>query len=174
MSRNKTNPKKLGIRITQDALLKIVADRTSLTQPQVKECVDIMFATLEEFLLHPDCPTTFEWKIGTIGKLTLKPRMGRKAGTYKRPDNFKKGTLIEEVLEHEEPSRQYLAFSPYPSFKAKLTLASIFRATNQKWSKIETVGYDDDGKPIKKVKEYSGWKARLGKIYPLDWDDGVK
>lgn len=169
MSRNKPNPKKLGLRITQDTLLKLVAERTSLTQPQVKECVDVMFATLEELLLHPDCPTTFEWKIGKIGKLTLKPRMGRKAGTYKRPDCFKKGTMIEEVLEKEEPSRQYLAFSPYPSFKLALTLASIQRSLGQVWTRLEVVGYDEEtGKPIKKVREYVGWKARLGKVYPLD------
>ena len=63
--------------------MKRIAQETSLTQPQVKECMDKMWEIVELVTLHPDCPTIFELKMGNIGKITQKPRMGRKAGTYK-------------------------------------------------------------------------------------------
>ena len=166
--------KKKGIRITQDMLIKSIAERTSLTQPQVKECIIVMFDLVEMFTLHPDCSTLFEFKMGNIGKLTLKPHSGRKAGTYKRPNNFKKGDIIEEIVESEEPSFQNLAFDMFPSYKAKLNEISKERASRQSWFKTEIVGVDEDGNKIKEIKQYKGWKARAGSYYPLDYVDEVK
>ena len=141
--------KKKGIRITQDMLIKSIAERTSLTQPQVKECINVMFDLVEMFTLHPDCSTLFEFKMGNIGKLTLKPHSGRKAGTYKRPNNFTKGEMIEEIVEVEEPSYQNLAFDMFPSYKLKLKETSKKRSVKQ------------------------GWKARNGAIIPIDQEDEV-
>ena len=141
--------KKKGIRITQDMLIKSIAERTSLTQPQVKECIDVMFDLVEMFTLHPDCSTLFEFKLGNIGKLTLKPHSGRKVGTYKRPNNFTKGEMIEEIVEVEEPSYQNLAFDMFPSYKLKLKEIS------------------------KKRSDKQGWKARNGSVIPIDQEDEV-
>lgn len=131
-------------KVKNDDIIKKVALHSSLTQPQVKQCIDIMFAYLKEYTLHPDCPTTFEFKLGDVGKLVLSPHSGRKAGVYKRPDGFGKGEMIEEIVEVEEPSYQNLIFCPSPSYKNKLKEVSKKRSIKQ------------------------GWKARNGKIIPID------
>lgn len=141
--------KKKGIRITQDMLIKSIAERTSLTQSQVKECIDIMFELVEMFTLHPTCSTLFEFKMGNIGKLTLKPHSGRKVGTYCRPNNFGKGETIYEEVTEEEPSYQNLAFQMFPSYNNKLKEISKQRSVKQ------------------------GWKARNGQIIPIDQEDEV-
>ena len=176
MSRNKVVHKKIKheIRFTQDMLIKRIAQETSLTQPQVKECMDKMFDIIETVTLHPDCPTIFEFKMGSIGKITLRPHMGRKAGTYKRPNNFKKGDIIEEIVEAEEPSFQNLAFEMFPAYQSNLSEISKERASRQSWFKTEIVGVDADGNKIKEIKQYKGWKARAGSYYPLDYIDEVK
>ena len=160
--------KKKGIRITQDMLIKSIAERTSLTQSQVKECIDIMFELVEMFTLHPTCSTLFEFKMGNIGKLTLKPHTGRKAGTYKRPDGFGKGEMLEEVVLEEEPSYQNLSFDTFPKYREKLREVSSLRSQKQNWFENEIVGVDENGNKIKELRKYKGWKARGGKYYPLD------
>ena len=175
MSRNKVVHKKVKheLRFTQEMLMKRIAQETSLTQPQVKECMDKMWEIVELVTLHPDCPTIFELKMGNIGKITQKPRMGRKAGTYKRPEGFGIGKMIEEVVEEEEPSYQYLTFSMFPKYRDALREASTKRSQKQEWFKTEIVGVDEKGKKIKQIKSYKGWKARLGQYYPLDYEDEV-
>ena len=175
MSRNKVVHKKVKheIRFTQEMLMKKIAQETSCTQPQVKEVMDKMWEIVEMLTLHPDCPTIFELKMGGIGKLTLKPHMGRKAGTYKRPDGFGRGKMIEEVVEEEEPSYQYLTFSMFPKYRDVLRATSTQRSQKQEWFKTEIVGVDKDGKKIKQIKSYKGWKARLGQYYSLDYEDEV-
>ena len=170
MSRNKVVHKKVKheVRFTQEMLMKRIAQETSLTQPQVKECMDKMFEIIEMVTLHPDCPTIFEFKMGNIGKITLKPHSGRKAGTYKRPNNFGKGEMIEEIVEIEEPSYQNLSFDMFGKYKEELKESSIQRSLKQDWFKTEIVGVDKDGKKIKDIKSYKGWKARGGQYYPLD------
>lgn len=146
------NKKRSGTHITQELLIKTVAERTSCTQPQVKEVMDVVFELVELFTLHPDCSQVFDFKFGNIGKLSLKSRTGRKPRTYKRP-KWEGGTFLEEVTE-EEPSYQELVFTVYPSYKKKLREAGEYRSQNQKW--------------IKDGKKYVGWKARNRQYYPLD------
>lgn len=171
MSRNKNvvhKKVKHEVRITQEMLMKMVADETSLIQPQVKECMDKMFEIIEKITFSPDCPTIFEFKFGSIGKLTLKPHTGRKAGTYKRPDGFGKGEMIEEVVLEEEPSYQNLSFDTFPKYREELRELSTLRSQKQNWFESVVVGVDEDGKKIKELRKYKGWKARGGKYYPLD------
>ena len=177
MSRNKNvvhKKVKHEVKFTQEMVMKRVAQETSLTQPQVKECMDKMFEIIEMVTLHPDCPTVFEFKMGNIGKLTLKPHSGRKAGTYKRPEGFCRGEIIEEVLEEEEPSYQNLAFDMFPKYKTALGETSRQRSQKQDWFKTEIVGVDENDKKIKEIKSYKGWKARLGIYFPLDYEDEVE
>lgn len=148
------NGRRKGTYITNDLLMKTVAERTSLTQPQVKECINVMFELIELFTLHPDCSQVFEFKCGDVGKLTLTPRTGRKVGTYKRPKDFGH-EIIEEYVAEEEPSYQLLNFSMFPSYEEKLKEASKLRARKQKWTS-------------KSGDKLTGWKARAGKYYSLD------
>ena len=148
--------RKKGTYITNELLIRTVAERTSCTQPQVKEVIEVMFELIELFTLHPDCSQIFEFKVGNIGKITLKPRTGRKVGTYKRPDKFGH-EIIEEVVTEEEPSYQEICFDLFPTYKNKLREASKLRARKQKWT-------DKDG------NQHVGWKARNRKYYPLDVD----
>ena len=176
MSRNKNvahKKVKHEVRFNQEMVMKRVAQETSLTQPQVKECMDKMFEIIEMVTLHPDCPTVFEFKMGNIGKITLKPHSGRKAGTYKRPNNFGKGEMIEEIVEVEEPSYQNLAFDMFPKYKTALSQTSKERSKSQDWFQNETVGFNENGKRIKEIKTYKGWKARGGSYFPLDYEDEV-
>lgn len=170
MSRNKVVHKKIKheVRFTQEMLMKRIAQETSLTQPQVKECMDSMFEIIEKITLHPDCPISFKFKMGNIGEIETKPRRGRKVGIYKRPDGFAKGKFIEDVIEVEEPSYQYLTFKMYPKYKEALRKDSIERSKNQKWFKTEIIGIDENGKKIKEIKSYQGWRAYLGSYYPVD------
>ena len=108
--------RKKGTYITNELLIRTVAERTSCTQPQVKEVIEVMFELIELFTLHPDCSQIFEFKVGNIGKITLKPRTGRKVGTYKRPDKFGH-EIIEEVVTEEEPSYQEICFDLFPTYK---------------------------------------------------------
>lgn len=159
--------KKKGIKFTQEMLIQRIASETSSTQPQVKEVLNVLFETVEELLLRPDCPQFFELKMGNIGKLEQKPRTGRKVGIYKRPNNFGHD-IIEEMVTEEEPSYQMLEFTMSPSFKEKIKKASKNRARTQKWSTCKIVGVDKNGKEIVETTNYTGWKARAGKYYPLD------
>ena len=145
--------KKKGTYINQDLLIRTIAERTSCTQPQVKQVINVMFELIELFTLHPDCSQVFEFKVGSIGKLTLKPRTGRKVGTYKRP-LWEGGYFMEEVTE-EEPSYQEICFEMYPSYKENLRKAGEQRSQKQKW-------IDENG------VNHVGWKARSRKYYPLD------
>lgn len=146
--------KKKGTYINQELLIKTVAERTSCTQPQVKQVINVMFELIELFTLHPDCSQVFEFKVGNIGKITLKPRTGRKVGTYKRPNNFTSEIIVEEVTE-EEPSYQELCFEMFPSYKENLRKAGEQRSQKQKW--IDKYGVS-----------HVGWKARNRNYYPLD------
>lgn len=170
MSRNKVVHKKVKneLRFTQEMLMRKIAEETSLTQPQVKECTDKMFEIIEKTTMLPNCPISFKLKLGNIGEIETKPRRGRKVGVYKRPDGFGRGKLLEEVVEVEEPSYQYLTFKMFPKYKEALRKASEERSLNQVWFKPEVVGVDENGKKIKENKYYKGWKANLGSYYPLD------
>ena len=170
MSRNKVVHKKVKneIRFTQEMLMRKIAEETSLTQPQVKECTDKMFEIIEKTTMLPNCPIAFKLKLGNIGEIETKPRRGRKVGVYKRPDGFGRGKLIEETVEVEEPSYQYLTFKMFPKYKEALRQASCERSLVQEWFKTEIVGVDDNGKKIREIKSYKGWKANLGSYYPLD------
>lgn len=160
------------VKFTQDIIIRKIAQETSLNQSQVKECMDKMFEIIEMVTLHPDCPIVFEFKMGNIGKITLNPHSGRKAGTYRRP-TFGKGGMVEEVVEVEEPSYQNLSFKTFSTYKAKLSEKSKERSQKQDWFKDEIIGFDEDGNKIKEVKSYKGWKARKGLYFPLDYEDEV-
>ena len=148
--------KNKGVNITLDLLDKRVAERTSLTQPQVRECWNAVFEIVETFTLHPDCPHKFTLKLGNIGRLTLCPRSGRKVGVYQRPDWYDKTKIHTTVIEEETPSWQVITFKPYPAYSKKLKEMSKFRAKNQEWMDFEN------------GKKYVGWKARAGKYYSHD------
>ena len=164
----KKQKKRHEFKITKDLITKTVAPRTSLTKSQVSECFDVTWDVIEQLLLQPNAPVYFEFIMGNLGKLTIKPHSGRKAGVYKRPDGFGKGESIEEVLDEEEPSYQNLAFEMYPSFKEAFRIASRERSPRQLWFRTEKVGVDEKGKPIKKMFRYKGWLARNGEYTPIE------
>ena len=168
MPQIKKKKKRHEFKITKDLIMRTVASRTSLTKSQVAECFDTTWDIIEQMLLQPQAPLYFEFIMGNLGKLTVKPHSGRKAGVYKRPDGFGKGESIEEIVEEEEPSYQNLAFDMYPSFKEAFRIASRERSPKQLWYRDETVGEDENGKKIKKTFRYKGWLARNGVYTPIE------
>lgn len=160
------NKKRNGIFLNNTSVTKEIALRTSLNQAQVKECVEVMFEIIKEITLQPKCNKRFEFQLGDIGKLTLRARAGRKAGTYIRPSGFKKGDPIVEVVEEEEPSYQFLSFAMFPTYKKTLKEISKKRSQEEVWE--ETL-VDKNGE--KKKVRHKGWKARDGKIVPLNKEE---
>jgi len=170
MAQEKKKKKKIRheIKITKELIVKTVATNTSLTKSQVKECLDTTWEIIEYALLQPDAPIYFDFIMGNLGKLTIKPHTGRKAGVYKRPNNFGKGKMLEEIVEEEEPSYQNLSFEQFPTFKENLNTISRERSLTQKWYRDEIIGRDENNKKIKKVFNYKGWLARNGEYYPIE------
>ena len=83
MPQIKKKKKRHEFKITKDLIMRTVASRTSLTKSQVAECFDTTWDIIEQMLLQPQAPLYFEFIMGNLGKLTVKPHSGRKAGVYK-------------------------------------------------------------------------------------------
>lgn len=142
------NRKKDKNKINNTELIKTIAKLTTLSQDQVRLCLDTFFQILEETLTHPNCQPNFEVKFGDIGKLWLSPRKGRRAGIHKRPNGYEKGCeIIETVLEEDEPDYQLLQLKVFGAFKNRLKESSItrmqkqgLRADNGKYIPIDSEG----------------------------------
>lgn len=147
---------KHDVRFTQSALVGMVAKVTSFNKVEVKECIDAIAEVIQRITLHPDCPPSFEFKLGSLGKIKLKARKGR-------PNPFKVKTNKDESL-----STQTLCLKVFPQHRLNLATASRERAKCQEWGRMEVVGTDINGKPIKELKNYIGWQAIQGKCEPLD------